>query len=80
MSDFAQLLDESKLFDEAWNFSEHGDVASANVDGLTHYLSHGDREGRSPGAGFDANWYTKRYGKFAESFGPCEHYLRIGQA
>ena len=45
------------LFDAARYMRLYPDVAEAGVDPLTHYITHGSREGRSPHTVFDAAWY-----------------------
>lgn len=72
-----RILD-SGLFDDAWYLATHGDVAAANHAPFLHYLVHGALEGRSPGPGFDAEWYLARYPDIA-GIDPLLHYIDHGR-
>lgn len=47
------------FIDGPWYLSVCKDVASAHLDPIEHYLSHGWREGRDPAPWFSAEWYKK---------------------
>ena len=70
------------LFDADWYRSTYPDVAQRRIDPLTHYLTVGAREGRSPGPLFDEVWY--RGGNDVElaatSLTGLEHFVRKGAA
>ncbi|MDR5847802.1 glycosyltransferase [Caballeronia sp. LZ003] len=59
---------------------QNPDVAQAGIDGLTHYLTRGWREGRNPGPEFDGAYYLSRYPDVAASgMPPLLHYWVIGR-
>ena len=68
----------SGLFEPEWYLS-HVDVASAGVPPFLHFMASGALEGRSPGPGFDANWYLRRHPDVAGS-NPVLHYIDRGAA
>ncbi|MFC0632422.1 hypothetical protein [Brevundimonas balnearis] len=71
------LILRSGLFDPDWYLQTYRDVAAAGVDALDHYRSHGFRERRRPGPGFDPDWYAKQAGAFDGD--ALLHYLKIGR-
>jgi O-antigen biosynthesis protein len=52
-----RLVASSPLFDAPWYLTKNPDVAAANLDPVSHYLSFGDSEGRAPGPHFDNSAY-----------------------
>ena len=73
----------SGLFDPEWYIATYPDVKAAGLDPLYHYLSHGAREGRSPGPAFDAKRYLKRRGDDASPEArrhPLLDYIDQGEA
>ncbi|MEL6892446.1 MAG: rhamnan synthesis F family protein [Actinomycetota bacterium] len=52
----ARLIASSSYFDPAWYLEVHDDLV--DVDPLTHYLLHGESEGRNPGPDFDTPAYV----------------------
>ena len=67
------------LFDPTWYLQRYPDVASAGIDPLTHYVSFGAKEKRSPHPLFDAAWYLERYPEASASdLNPLLHYLKFG--
>ncbi|MDR3417065.1 MAG: glycoside hydrolase family 99-like domain-containing protein [Nevskia sp.] len=48
-------------FDVDFYARENPDVVAAGVDPFEHFLVAGVREGRKPSAGFNAEYYTRRY-------------------
>lgn|GEM_PF-2857064 len=67
------------LYDAAWYFAAYPDVAAATRDGWGHFVRHGEREGRSPGPGFDAEYYRRTY-LALEGTLPFTHYATRGRA
>lgn len=77
-SDFA-LVATSPLFDRAWYLATYIDVAAANVDPVSHYLTNGAEEGRDPGPQFSTTHYLRDYPDVAAmGCNPLVHYLRHG--
>ncbi|HLV05620.1 glycosyltransferase [uncultured Georgenia sp.] len=77
LADQVALVRASGLFDEAWYREQVPDAA----DPLTHYLTTGHREGRSPHPCFDADWYVGQPRTPDTLRGPAlVHYLRAGAA
>lgn len=69
----------SGIFDEIWYRAHYTDLAAADVDALTHFLTQGWREGRSPGPEFELSWYAKTYaGVVPEDTNPALFYLTEG--
>ena len=52
-----EAIDATNLFNATWYLEQYPDVSAAQVDPLEHYLSDGEREGRSPGPAFSATAY-----------------------
>ena len=68
------------LFDAEWYLKTYPDIAGASLDPLKHYLSHGWREGRSPGYEFDGAYYVRRYHDVEQlDIPPLVHYWLHGR-
>jgi FMN phosphatase YigB (HAD superfamily) len=52
-----RALDTSPFFDAQWYLDRYPDVAAAGIDASTHFLAHGESEGRDPGPNFDTDGY-----------------------
>ena len=52
-----QSVEETGLFDTAWYQQQNPDVKKSGVDGLTHYITSGEAEGRYPNLYFDPAFY-----------------------
>jgi hypothetical protein len=50
----------SGLFDPAFYRETYADLRSSTVDPLTHYVTHGEAEGRSPNAVFFPRYYRRQ--------------------
>lgn len=75
-----ELIRASGLFDAQWYLQKYPDVAKAGVDPLSHYMTHGAREGRKASARFDARWYVNTYPDAAASdTHPLLHYIHNRQ-
>lgn len=71
----------SGLFDTAWYLRSYSDVASANVDPLTHYLKYGWKEERDPSTYFSTKAYLQKYPSLKKSdICPLIHYLNSNDA
>ncbi|MGQ9367386.1 glycosyltransferase [Azospirillum sp. ST 5-10] len=69
------------LVDADWYRAEHPDVAAANVDPLSHYLTYGWREGRDPNPWFDGRSYQAANPEVARNnLCPLLHFLDHGAA
>ena len=69
-----------ELFDSKWYLDVNGDVAAAGVDALTHFVAHGEAEGRDPNPTFSTRLYRETYMQ-GEPAGasPLLHYLKRGR-
>jgi FkbM family methyltransferase len=75
-----QEILKSGLFDGEYYLSTYADVASANVDPLSHFISYGWKEGRNPSESFETNFYLETYSDVKESnVNPLTHYVRFGK-
>jgi O-antigen biosynthesis protein len=75
-----QEILESGLFDGKYYLSTYADVASANVDPLSHFINYGWKEGRNPSEHFETNFYLETYSDVKESkVNPLTHYVRFGK-
>lgn len=65
--------------DDAFYFSRYADVAAAGADAVTHYASHGWREGRDPTAWFDTSFYLNANADVAAAgINPFDHFQTSG--
>jgi GT2 family glycosyltransferase len=75
------LVEESGLFDPQWYSLDNADVRRSRMDPVSHFVKHGDIEGRSPGPGFNSRVYAATWPDVATSnMGYLEHFLRVGRA
>ena len=66
-------------FDAAYYLSENSDVRDHGVDPLSHFLSTGWREGRSPSCRFDVGYYLRVNQDVAVAgINPLVHYVCAG--
>jgi serralysin len=71
--------DPNAFFDTAGYLSHYGDVATASVNPVDHYMQYGWREGRDPSAHFDTLGYLAANLDVAPSgVNPLDHYLTFG--
>lgn len=70
------------LFDEVWYANEYPDTADFGASAWVHFVRHGDREGRNPGPGFDAEFYRRTYLPLAghRTARSLAHYTHYGRA
>ncbi|WP_029008781.1 glycosyltransferase [Azospirillum halopraeferens] len=69
----------AELVDSDWYRSVHPDVAAANVDPVSHYLTYGWREGRDPNPWFSTRYYLSSNPDLAwRNVCPLLHFLRRG--
>ncbi|NQX10251.1 glycosyltransferase [Microbacteriaceae bacterium VKM Ac-2855] len=68
-----------ELFDLAWYLASYPDIASETGEGWAHFVLHGEREGRSPGPGFDPEFYRRTH-LALEADRPFTHYVTQGRA
>ena len=59
--DEERIVEQSGLFDAKWYLEAYPDVESAGADPLTHYCTHGWKEGRRPNFYFDPEWFSANY-------------------
>ncbi len=66
-----------KLFDPNWYLEINRDVAAADMDPLTHFILHGEAEGRDPNPAFSTCLYRETFmqGEPVDA-SPVLHYLR----
>ena len=75
----AEWIRRHTFFDAAWYLTFHADVSHAGLDPWNHYVRHGIREGRSPGAYFDVAAYVRAYPDVARSGAdPVMHFILSG--
>ncbi len=76
----AEIIKESKLFDENYYYTTYPHIAQNNVDALLHYLIYGAKEGKNPNACFDSKLYLKAHFEVAEAnINPFLHYVAQGR-
>ncbi|SER10881.1 Glycosyl transferase family 2 [Thalassovita gelatinovora] len=80
MTDLAQLLATSGLFDPEWYCATYPDVGLTGIDPLRHFVTYGRALGRAPGPGFDPVFYAAHAPDLAADQDPLCHYLRHGRA
>lgn len=66
------------LFDNAWYLTEYPDIAAETDNGWVHFVHDGEREGRSPGPGFDPEYYRRTHLPL-EGDRPFTHYVNYGR-
>jgi GT2 family glycosyltransferase/glycosyltransferase involved in cell wall biosynthesis len=80
LKELRHRVEESGLFDSRWYLLNNPDVSNAGIEPLSHFVKHGDAEGRAPGPGFNSSHYAATWPDVAASnMGPLEHFLRIGR-
>lgn len=67
------------LIDPAHYRAAHPDLAGEGARAALHFIRHGDGEGRSPSAGFDAGFYRRCYLPLGQGH-PFRHYITEGAA
>lgn len=73
----AQTIRDARLFDDDFYLDNNPDVASAQIEPLSHYIGHGDREGRMPHPLFEPSFYRRALGHpLASSDNAILHYLK----
>ena len=66
-------------FDETWYREVNGDVAASGIHCLTHYITDGAWEGRSPNEFFNASEYIAQSSEELDGdTSPLEHYVAVG--
>ena len=79
-TDERTLLRLSGLFDERWYQDANPDIVAQGLDPLTHFVSHGWREGRCPNAYFDTRWYLQQNPHVVHSgINPLVDYIGRGE-
>ncbi len=78
-ADDVLALINSGLWEPEWYSAQYPDVQTSGEEPLLHYFTHGWRELRSPGLGFDARWYCETYGVNGEDTHAAVHFLRYGR-
>lgn len=80
LTEYADLIRQSGLFNEDWYLKSYPDVADSGIDPILHYLEFGAKECRNPSPEFDTYWYQTRHPDVAEAgMNPFLHYLEFGQ-
>ncbi len=79
LSRLYRLLRKSGYFDDRYYLLSNPEVRKADIDALSHYISHGWREGRNPSAFFDVSGYLEKYPDVRDAgIEPLFHYLCFG--
>lgn len=72
--EIVRQIKNSKLFNEIWYKDHYPDVVENNFHPITHYVLHGDTEGRDPSPQFNTNFYKKNAG-IADDVNSLYHYI-----
>ncbi|MDN5567345.1 MAG: glycosyltransferase [Paracoccus sp. (in: a-proteobacteria)] len=72
-----QMRQPHPLIDPAWYLARYPDLAAVGAQAAMHFALHGDQEGRSPSAGFDADFYRLCYMPL-DATAPFRHYVTQG--
>lgn len=67
------------LIDPGYYLAANPDLADLGAQAALHFIRHGDGEGRSPSAGFDAGFYRRCYLPLGQGH-PFRHYITEGAA
>jgi glycosyltransferase involved in cell wall biosynthesis len=69
-----------ELFDSKWYLEVNGDVATAGLDPLTHFIAYGEAEGRDPNPTFSIRFYRETFMQNEPAgTSPVLHYLKRGR-
>lgn len=75
------IIEDSLLFDSAWYLRRYPDVAQAEIDPISHYLTVGWLEGRDPGPMFTTSAYLEANEDVSKSgMNPLLHFAQFGLA
>lgn len=73
------IIEESELFDYEFYLSAYPDIATKNIDPLTHFLLFGTNERRNPNSQFNTAYYMDEYPDVENSgLNPLIHYILVG--
>src|SRR4051812_23489641 len=67
-----------ELFDDAFYRGAYADMRDADLDLYIHYTCFGWKEGRSPNAYFDTNYYLQQIEDDTAILDPLSHYVLHG--
>jgi GT2 family glycosyltransferase/glycosyltransferase involved in cell wall biosynthesis len=73
------LIKATGLFDHAFYIDTHGDAVHGDISPLSHYVTCGDWEGRSPMAFFDPDHYRSRARGRTKNVNALLHYALVGR-
>lgn len=74
-----RTLSQSQLFDPAYYRAVYADVASSDIDPLTHFLEFGTAEMRNPNSWFKTRTYFERNAQLlVAGMNPLAHYALLG--
>jgi GT2 family glycosyltransferase len=73
------LVKRTGLFDHAYYLETNSDVAQTGTSPLRHYVSYGDKEGRSPMPFFDPAYYRSHARGRTKSVNALLHYAYVGR-
>lgn len=74
-----RLVRKAGLFDDAYYLWNNPDIADSKMKALFHYVSYGDKEGRSPMAFFDPVCYRKLAGGWTRNINALLHFTYVGR-
>jgi hypothetical protein len=77
--DFPDYQLVAEEFDTEYYLNENRDIHDSKVDPISHYLQHGEREGRRPIPDFNPTFYAQEYSSEIGEMGPFIHYIRYGR-
>lgn len=73
------LIKKTDLFDRTYYIETHADAVHDGMSPLHHYVTHGDKERRSPMAFFDPDYYRTRVRGRTKYVNALLHYARVGR-
>ncbi|MCP8688669.1 glycosyltransferase [Marinobacterium sedimentorum] len=74
-----KLIRRNNIFDADYYIENNPDVAGSGISPMRHYAIYGDREGRTPSAIFDPNYYRSRAEGRTKHVNALLHYLYVGR-
>lgn len=74
-----KLIKLNNHFDTDYYIDNNPDVAGSGISPIRHYAMYGDREGRTPSAIFDPNYYRSRTAGRTKHVNALLHYMYVGR-
>ncbi len=74
-----QVINRSGLFDNNFYLRLYPDTKEFTGGGITHYITHGEKEGRQPNLFFSPHWYASVH-TISSDESPLLHYIERGES